>query len=143
AHFKPVVLLVADAGFQGYGQLFAVSDRMIAAKPDLVQRFVDASIEGWYAYLYGDPTPGNDAIKRDNPDMKDDLLAYGREAMKRNGIVDSGDAQSLGIGAMTDARWAAFTDAMVAEGVYPKGIDAKRGYTLQFVDKKVGMEMKR
>ena len=143
AHFKPVVLLVADAGFQGYGQLFAVSDKIIAEKPDVVQRFVDASIEGWYSYLYGDPSPGNALIKKDNPDMKDDLLAYGRGAMVKNGILDSGDATKMGIGAMTDARWAAFTEVMVKEGVYPKGIDVKKAYALQFVNKKVGMDMKR
>jgi NitT/TauT family transport system substrate-binding protein len=142
AHFKPVVLLVADAGFQGYGQLFAVANKMIAEKPDVVQRFVDASIEGWSSYLFGDPSPGNAAIKKDNPDMSDALLAYGRGAMVKNGILDSGDAAKLGIGAMTDARWAAFTDTMVGQGVYPKGIDVKQAYTLRFVDKGVGVDMK-
>ena len=58
AGFDPVVMLVADGGFSGYAQLFAVSDKMIADKPDVVQRFVDASIEGWYSYLSGDPAAG-------------------------------------------------------------------------------------
>jgi NitT/TauT family transport system substrate-binding protein len=139
----PVVLLIADAGYDGYASLIGTSDKLIAEKPDLVQRFVDASIEGWYSYLYGDPSPANAAIKKANPEMTDALIAYGRATMKEHGVVDSGDALRDGIGAMTDARWKAFYDEMAAVGLYPKGMDYKRAYTLRFVDKRVGMDTKR
>ena len=115
---------------------------MTKEKPDLVQRFIDASIEGWYSYLYQDPSPANKLIKAANPDMSDDLLAYGRKVMIDHGTVDSGDALTMGIGAMTDARWAALYDAMSAVGVYDKGIDVKKGYTTQFVDHKTGIDMR-
>jgi NitT/TauT family transport system substrate-binding protein len=134
---------VADGGFSGYAQLFATSDRMIAEKPDLVQRFVDASIEGWTSYLFGDPAPGNALIKRDNPEMTDALIAYGRKALIDNGVLHSGDAARLGIGAMTDERWGEFFRSMAAEGLYPKDMDYRRAYTLQFVNKKVGLGMQR
>jgi len=143
AGFDPVVMLVADGGFSGYAQLFAVSDKMIADKPDVVQRFVDASIEGWYSYLFGDPAAANGLIKKDNPEMTDALIAYGRGALVKNGILDSGDAATAGIGAMTDARWADFYKTMSEQGLYPKDMDIKRAYTLQFANKKVGMEMKK
>src|SRR5882672_9070555 len=81
-------------------------------KPDLVQRFIDASIEGWYSYLNGDPTPGNALIKRDNPEMTDALIAYGIDKMKKYGVVDSGDAKTNGIGAMNEARWRDFFGTM-------------------------------
>ena len=81
-HVDPVVLLVADAGFKGYASMIATSDKKIEQQPDLVQRFVDASIEGWYSYLYGDPTPGNALIKKANPEMTDALIAYGLNTMK-------------------------------------------------------------
>jgi NitT/TauT family transport system substrate-binding protein len=139
----PVVLLIADAGYDGYASLIGTSDKLIAEKPDLVQRFVDASIEGWYSYLYGDPSPANAAIKKANPEMTDALIAYGRATMKEHGVVDSGDALRDGIGVMTDARWKAFYDEMAAVGLYPKGMDYKRAYTLRFVDKRVGMDTKR
>ncbi len=142
AHFKPVVLLVADAGFRGYSSLIATSNANIANKPDLVKRFVEASIEGWYSYLDGDPAPGNQAILKANPEMTQALLDYGRGTLKSHGILQSGDAATLGIGAMTDARWKAFTDSVVAEGLYPKGIDYKKAYTLKFVDQKVGLDGK-
>ena len=139
----PVVLLIADAGYDGYASLIGTSDKLIAEKPDLVQRFVDASIAGWYSYLYGDPSPANAAIKKANPEMTDALIAYGRATMKEHGVVDSGDALRDGIGAMTDARWKAFYDEMAAAGLYPKGMDYKKAYTLQFVNKRVGMDTKR
>ena len=139
----PVVLLIADAGYDGYASLIGTSDKLIAEKPDLVQRFVDASTEGWYSYLYGDPSPATAAIKKANPEMTDALIAYGRASMKEHGVVDSGDALKDGIGAMTDARWKAFYDQMAAVGLYPKSMDFKKAYTLQFVDKRVGMDAKR
>ena len=140
AGFDPVVLLVADGGFSGYAQLFAVSDKMIAEKPDTVQRFVDASIEGWGSYLNGDPAPANALMKQANPEMTDALLAYGRGALNKNGILTSGDAATAGIGAMTDARWADFLATMSGQGLYPRDLDIKRAYTLQFVNRKVGVK---
>ncbi len=143
AHFKPVVLMLADAGYAGYANIVTTSAKLVAEKPDVVQRFIDASIEGWYSYLDGDPAPANKLIRQDNPEMTDALLNYGREVMKTHGIVDSGDALKLGIGAMTAARWEEFYRSMADVGVYPKGLDVTKAYTLQFVDKSVGMQLKK
>jgi len=137
---KPVVLLLADAGYSSYGSLIQTSDKLVQEKPDLVQRFVDASVEGWYGYLYGDPRPANELIKRDNPEMTDALLAYGIAKIKQYGIVDSGDAKTNGIGAMTEARWRDFLETMANAGVYSKDLDFHKAYTLRFVNKKVGMQ---
>jgi NitT/TauT family transport system substrate-binding protein len=142
AHFKPKVFLLADYGFNGYSTLIETRRDLVAAKPDLVQRFVDASAIGWYHYLYGDNRPGNDLIKKQNPEMTDALLAYSLAKMKQYGIVDSGDAAKLGIGAMTDARWKSFFDKMVHAGVVEAGLDYKRAYTLQFVDRSVGVDLR-
>jgi NitT/TauT family transport system substrate-binding protein len=140
AGVKPVVLLLADAGYATYGALIQTSSKLATDNPDLVQRFVNASIEGWYSYLYGDPTPGNDLIKKDNPEMTDATIAYGIAKMKEYGIVDSGDAKQDGIGAMTDTRWHEFFDTMVKAGLYPADMDYKKAFTPQFVDKRVGMK---
>ena len=136
---KPVVLLLADAGYSSYGSLIQTSEKLVREKSDLVQRFVDASVEGWYSYLYADPSPANSLIKRDNPEMTDALLAYGIAKIKNYGIVDSGDAKTDGIGAMTEARWHDFFDMMAKAGVYPQDLDFRKAFTLRFVDKKVGM----
>jgi NitT/TauT family transport system substrate-binding protein len=136
---KPVVLLLADAGYDSYGSLIETSQKLVHDKPGLVRRFVEASIEGWYSYLYGNPAPANALIKRDNPEMTDALLAYGRAKLKHYGIIDSGDAKKLGIGAMTTARWRHFFTTMTAAGVYPRTLDYKNAFTLEFVDHRVGM----
>jgi NitT/TauT family transport system substrate-binding protein len=140
AGVKPVVLLLADAGYSSYGGLIATSQKLARDKPDLVQRFVNASIEGWYSFLYGDATPADALIKRDNPEMTDALLAYGRRKMKQYGIIDSGGAKTLGIGAMTVARWGDFFDTMAKAGLYPKDMKWREAFALDFVDKKVGMK---
>jgi NitT/TauT family transport system substrate-binding protein len=137
---KPVVLLIADAGYASYGSIIQTSAKLAHDNPDLVQRFVNASIDGWYSYLYGDPAPGNALIEKDNPEMNDALIAYGVGKIKEYGIVDSGDAKKDGIGAMTDARWREFFDTMSRAGLYPADMDYKKAYTLQFVDKRVGMK---
>jgi NitT/TauT family transport system substrate-binding protein len=139
AGVNPVVMLLADAGYSSYGALIETSQKLVGENPDLVQRFVDASIEGWYSYLQGDPGPANALIKRDNPEMTDELLANAREKLKEYGIVDSGDAKKDGIGAMTEERWRDFFETMAKAGIYPSDLDFRRAFTLQFVNRKVGM----
>ena len=142
AHFKPSVFLLADHGFNSYSTLIETRRDLVEKNPDLVQRFVDASTIGWYHYLYGDPELGNALIKKGNPEMTDDQLAYSIAKMREDGIVDSGDTMKLGIGAMTDARWKSFYDKMVKAGVVKAGLDYKRGYTLKFVNKGVGVNLR-
>ncbi len=134
------MVLLADYGFNSYSTLIETRRDLADSKPDLVQRFVDASIIGWYNYIYGDNRPGNEMIKKFNPDMSDELLAYSVAKMKEYGIVDSGDALKDGIGAMSDARMASFFDKMVRAGVVRGDIDYKKAYTLRFANKGVGLD---
>ena len=115
---------------------------LVENKADLVQRFVDASAIGWMNYLYGDNAAANARIKRDNPEMTDALIAYSIAKMKEYGIVDSGDAIKGGVGAMSDTRMKAFFDKMVAAGVVKAGLDYGKSYTLRFVNKGVGVELR-
>jgi NitT/TauT family transport system substrate-binding protein len=142
AHFKPKVFLIADHGFNSYSTLIETRRDLVENKPGLVQRFVDASAIGWYHYLYGDSRSGNALIKQQNPEMTDALLSFSIAKMKEYGIVDSGDALKLGIGAMTDARMKSFFDKMVRAGVIKAGIDYRKAYTLQFVNKGVGVDLR-
>ena len=137
------VLMVSDAGYLGYANVVTTSRKLVETKPELVQRFIDASIEGWYSYLYGDPAPADRLIREANPEMPQDLIDFGRKVMKERGILDSGDALSLGIGAMTEARWQAFYASQVAIGVHKPGIDISKGYSTRFVNKRVGIELRK
>ncbi len=140
--FKPIIFLLADQGFDSYSTLIETRRDLVEKNPDLAQRFVDASIVGWYNYLYGDNRGANALIKTHNPEMTDALLAYSIAKMKEFGIVDSGDAANLGIGAMTDARMKSFFDKMVRAGVVKAAVDYRKSYTLRFVNKNVGLELR-
>jgi NitT/TauT family transport system substrate-binding protein len=140
AGVKPVIHLLADAGFENYNTTFNVSRKMVEEKKDLVQRFVTASLEGWAEYMKAGPAneAANALIKKDNPDMGDDKIAHAIKVMNQYGIVRSGDALKLGIGAMTDERWLRFYTQMTEAGVFSPGLDIKKAYSLDFVNKGVG-----
>jgi len=142
AGFKPKVFLIADQGFNSYSTLIETRRELVEKRADLVQRFVDASIIGWANYLYGDNKAANALIKKQNPEMTDELLAYSLAKMKEYGIVDSGDTATLGIGAMTDTRMRSFFDKMVRAGVVKPSLALDKAYTLQFVNKKVGLDLR-
>lgn len=142
AGWKPDVWLIADAGYTAYSTTIDTMADTIATKPEVVECFVDGSAKGWYNYIYNDNTAANAMIKKDNPEMTDEAIAYAIDAMKANGIVDSGDTLTMGIGAMTDAHMEDFYTKMVKAGAVPEGLDWKAAYTLQFVNKGVGLDLK-
>ncbi|EAW36214.1 ABC transporter substrate-binding protein [Lyngbya sp. PCC 8106] len=134
--FKPNILLLADAGYNPYAFTIETTKKLVETNPDLVQRFVDASIKGWYSYLQN-PEPGNELIKKDNPEMTDDLIAYGFNKLKEYDVIFSEDAETLGIGAMNDQRWETLFNDLVAVGVLDGNTDYKQAYTFDFVNKGV------
>ena len=142
AGFKPNVILLADSGFNTYSTLIETRRDLVDKKTDLVQRFVDASIVGWNNYIYGDNSAGNAMIKKLNPEMTDELLAYSVAKMKQYGIVDSGESLKNGIGAMSDDRYSSFFNKMVKARVVKGDLDFRKSYTLRFVNKGVGVELR-
>jgi NitT/TauT family transport system substrate-binding protein len=142
AGFKPNVFLLADHGYSSYATTIVTRREIVEKNPDLVQRFVDASTIGWYHYLYGDNAKANAAIKKDNPEMTDEQIAYSIGKLKDYGVIDSGDTLTKGIGAMTDERVKDFFDQMVKAGLVKPTTDFKKAYTLQFVNKGVGLDLR-
>ncbi len=139
---KPNIFLLADHGFDTYSTTIETRTDLVEDSPDLVQRFVDASIVGWYNYLYGDNTAANAMIKHDNPEITDGQIAFSIDKMKEYGIVDSGDTETLGIGAMTDARMNSFFEGMVRAGIVSGDIDHTQSYTLDFVNNGLGLDLR-
>ena len=140
AGVKVNFFLLADYGYDDYAYTIETSRALVDKNPDLVQRFVDASMEGCASYLNGDPTPGNKLILAANPQMTPEIIANSIKMMRERKLMTGGDAEKLGIGAMTDARWKSFFDSTVKAGLYPADLDYKKGYTLQFVNKGVGLK---
>jgi len=133
AHIKPQVFLLADNGFPGYANMVFASQSWIDGNPKAVQAFVNATQQGWLDYLNGNPAPANALIKRDNPEESDALIRQAIAKLKAYGIAISGDAVTLGLGTMTDAKWKEFFDTMAKDGLYDKNLPYKQAYDLRFV----------
>ena len=140
--FAPNVFLIADAGFASYATTIETMQSTIDDSPEVVECFVNGSILGWYNYLYGDNTAANALILEANPDMTQDKIDFAISKMTEWGIVDSGDALTLGIGAMTDEVIGGFYEDMVAAGVVEAGLDWQASYTTQFVNAGLGMDLR-
>ncbi len=140
--FTPNVFLIADAGYSTYATTIETMAGTIESSPEEVACFVDASLTGWYNYLYGDNAAANELIKAANPDMVDDKIAYAIEKMLENGIVVSGDAETMGIGAITEEKVGDFYGKMVAAGVIEDDLDWKASFSTAFANKGVGMDIK-
>jgi NitT/TauT family transport system substrate-binding protein len=137
---NPVVHLLADAGFENYNTTISISRKMTEEKKDVVQRFCDATFECWAAYMKRGEffQAANALIKKDNPEMDDEKINYAVDVMNKNGIVLSGDALTLGVGAMSAERWKRFYESMAAVDVFPKGLDITKAYSLAFINKGIG-----
>ncbi|MBX3642740.1 MAG: ABC transporter substrate-binding protein [Rubrivivax sp.] len=129
---KTKFFLLSAEGYPPYTQAITTTQKMISDKPDVVARFVRASIEGWKSYM-ANPAPGNALIKKDNPNMTDGQLAYAMTKLKELQVVSGGDAATQGIGTMSDARWKKTADFMVEWGLLKPETDWRKAYTLQFV----------
>ena len=137
---RPPAILIADAGFSAYQTTIAISRKLAADRKELIQRFVDATLEGWSQYLRGGPATAaaNALIKKDNPEQTDDRIEHAIRELNARGIVRSGDALTGGIGAMNATRWESFYESMVDVDVLPKGLDVTKAFTLEFVNKGIG-----
>ena len=132
AGIKHRFFLFARDGFPPYGTTIVTTQRMAKEKPDVVQRFVRASMEGWRSYI-ADPAPANALIKKDNPNMTDEQLAYGLGKLKEQRLITGGDAAKMGIGIITDERWKKTHEYMVSAGLLKPTVDYRQAFTLQFV----------
>ena len=129
---KPVVFLLADQGYPPYSEVLAVRRDALATRADALTRFVRASAEGWKSYL-ANPAPGNALIKRDNPQMSDELLAYGHRKMLEYAIVAGGDTSTRGLLTMTDKRWQQTLEFLRAGALAKPNVDYAQAYTLSIV----------
>ena len=142
--FKPVVHLLADHGFSTYSTLIETRTETVKSNPALVQRFVDASVIGWMNFMYGDRSAANALMMKDNPEISLAEIEASVVLMKQQGIVDSGEAQTMGIGAMNAARIQDFFNQMVKAGLYQaKDVDLSKVATTQFVNKQLGIDLKK
>jgi NitT/TauT family transport system substrate-binding protein len=131
--------LFAADGYPPYGTTMVTTKPFVDKHPDVVARFVKASLEGWRSYLQN-PAPANVLIKIDNPKMTDRLMEFAVEQLKDLKAVDGGDAATMGLGIMTEARWKATYELMVSAGLLKPDVDWRAGFTDRFAkDLKLSM----
>ena len=133
AGVKANTLMFSDQGFPAYATTISCMDKTVKERSKAVQAFVTASMEGWKSYL-ADPAPANALIKKDNPNMTDEQLAYSVGKLKEMNMVAGGDAARLGIGVMTDARVKASYDFLVsAKLIDPAKVKQADAYNLSLI----------
>ena len=143
AGFKPKVFLLTDQGYDTYASTIETRKQVVIERPQTAQRFVEASITGWYNYIYGDNGAANALIKKDNPELSDASIAFAIAQMKEYGIVDSGSSLDLGIGTISESRVENFFSKMVKAGVQKPTTDWRRAIDTRFVNKGFGKELRK
>ena len=106
---NPRCLMVSELGFDPYTSVVAVTRKTLDEKPELVKRFVAASIRGWTQYL-ADPAATNRELHRINPDMDLDSLGEAAVAILPLCEVDA----STTFGGMNSRRWVELAEQMAA-----------------------------
>ena len=130
---KATAFMFSDFGFPAYANTVACLDKTIKDRNKALAAFVRGSAEGWKSY-FENPAPANAMIKKDNPSMTDEQLAYSVAKLKEMGIVTSGDAARGGIGIITDARAKASYDFLVsAKLIDPSKVELAKTYSTEFV----------
>lgn len=129
----PVILLLADYGFDNYTTTVFGLRGFIDKKREAVRAFVEATRQGFEACMAGNYSAGMALLLSMNPDHGEPLFHFKLKEMKARGLVDGGDAATLGIGVMTDERWKSFFDTMASAGVYSPRLDYKSAYSLDFI----------
>ena len=133
AGVKANVLMFSDFGYPGYNNTISCMEKTVAEREKAVIAFVQASMEGWKSYL-ANPAAGNELIKKENPNMTDEQLAYSVSKLKELGIVTSGDAQRNGIGTLNTARLKAGYDLMIESKVIEAAkVDFAKTYNLNIM----------
>ena len=142
--FKPVVHLLADHGFSTYSTVIEAHRETVQRDPERVRRFVEGSILGWTSYLHGDRRAANALMIKDNPEMTEAEIEASVDLIKRQGIVESGDALRMGIGAMRRERVAEFLEQMIRAGLFKPGQVQPESVLMEdFVNAGVGLDLRK
>lgn len=130
---KPRVMMVADTGYNPYTSMIVASEKTLKDKPDIVARFVAASMKGWEKYL-AEPAETHAFINRLNPEMGMDILDFGAKELQS--MCSNEDTKSLGTGAMTPARWTTLVSQLEEIEAIKKGsVNAEQAWSAEFLPK--------
>src|SRR5271170_271978 len=124
-------LLTSDTGYDPY-RVFDTSTTFLKEHPEIVGKFVRASLRGWRDYLQ-DPTAANEAISKLNPAMSRDQMAFTCQALKDGHFITGSDPSGSQLGQFDPARWQTMYQQLLALKIITKPFDPKIAYTTQFL----------
>ncbi len=130
---RPKALMVSELGFNPYSSVLIAHEDLINKQPELVQRFVRASVKGWSDYLLKDSARIHSHIHSINPEMPVEVLDEGLDALKNLCLNE----QNEFTGEMSSKRWLQLVEQLEqikllkADSIKPQKL-----FTLQFLDNK-------
>ena len=125
------MLMNSDAGFDPY-RVFYTSADFLHEHPDIVAKFVRASVRGWRDYM-NDPAAANAMILKLNPALSPDWMQYSYTALKKGNFITGNDESGALVGQFDTARWQSMYDQLLALQVLKKPIEVKSAFTTQFL----------
>jgi NitT/TauT family transport system substrate-binding protein len=128
------ILQGADFGYHAYGSGVFTSEKMIAEKPDLVQRFVSAYLQA-FQFVIEHPKEAVDIVVAANPEYKEKggmLLEQLQADIEHTFFNESSKAH--GIGWISPKQWAETVQTLQSQGVLPKEASATAGFDAKFVE---------
>jgi NitT/TauT family transport system substrate-binding protein len=128
------VLLISDAGYSPYRVMYTTR-AYVEQHPEVVAKFVRASVKGWKNYL-NDPGPANTMIAKLNPALNPEWMQYTWTQLRDGHFVAGDDPSGAQVGQMDPKRWATMYDQLVDLKVIDKPFDPATAYTLQFLQSK-------
>jgi NitT/TauT family transport system substrate-binding protein len=123
-------LLISSTGYQPYRVIFT-SRRFLMEHPEAVQKFVDASIAGWKAYL-ADPAQVDAELQKLNPALNPDQMKFSVETLKANHFVDGDGTPDSHLGHFTPQRWNTLYQQLLDLKVITHPIDPATAYITRF-----------
>ena len=123
-------LLISSTDYQPY-RVFFTSRQFLAEHPDVVQKFVTASVQGWQQYL-ADPAKVNAELTRLNPAMSPDQVKFSIDTLKEGHFIEGAGTPDSHLGHFADERWRTIYQQLVDLKVIPHAIDPSQAYTTRF-----------
>ncbi len=125
------MMLTSEAGYNPYRVMVTTRD-FLQQHPDLVAKFVRASLRGWREYL-NDPGPAHALISKLNPALTPDWMQFSWQALRDGHFVTGDDPTGAQMGQMSPDRWTTMYNQLLDLKVIDKPFDPATAYTLQFV----------
>lgn len=128
------VLLTSDAGFEPYRVMFT-SRGFLREHPEIVEKFVRASLRGWREYLI-DPAAAHETVAKLNPALSTPCMQFTWQSLRDGHFVDGDAGSGAQVGTMNAERWGVMYKQLVDLKVIDKPFDPTTAFTLQFIEHK-------